>query len=336
MAIILNDFIKINTTPFDLEQSIAMHKGIKFCLDFDGLNNDIDQTEFATYLVPLDTGFQCPRTLVYNDGNKVDIYSKFGLYDYDFVNIEIPHITINKPKYNEYGVIISKYNPYFGIFNDFAKHFKYVAPDNEESIILTNKELMNFELTPFELQSTSSSSINESTLAIKSLDNKLDLEEYEEFIDAMIDDNSFLWGIKMSIEIIKNKKINEKEACDILRNNPQAVHIYNVGEVKPSNRKQNQYYCFVDYKLSDGRVFGVSYSFNFKDGKFECSTSSKLYYLMKGFLTLDTSSSIGLSFDEEDIRETLLNKVFIPSIQMATFGIKNYPYITCDEVIGYE
>ena len=192
MAIILNDFININTDVSYLAQSIDMHKGTKFCLDFDGLNNDVDQPEFATYLVPLDTSFKCPRTLVYNDGNEVDIYSKFGLYDYDFINIEIPHITINKPKYNEYGVIISKYNPYFGIFNDFAKHFKYVAQDNEESIVLTNKELMNFELTPFELKSTIIPSINESTLAIKSLDDKMDLEDYDEFIDAMIDDNSFL------------------------------------------------------------------------------------------------------------------------------------------------
>ena len=76
MAIILNDFVEIKAELYNLDQSIEMQKGTKFCLDFDGLNNDIDQTEFATYLVPLDTGFQCPRTLVYNDGNKVDICSK--------------------------------------------------------------------------------------------------------------------------------------------------------------------------------------------------------------------------------------------------------------------
>ncbi len=191
MAIILNNFININTDVLYLAQSVDMQKGTKFCLDFDGLN-DVDQTEFATYLVPLDTGFKCHRTLVYNDGNKVDIYFKFGLYDYDFINIEIPHITINKPKHNEYGVIISKYNPYFGIFNDFAKHFKYVSQDNEESLVLTNKELLNFALTPFELKLTLIPSINEDTLAIKSLDDKMDLEEYYEFIEHMIDDNSIL------------------------------------------------------------------------------------------------------------------------------------------------
>ncbi len=117
---------------------------------------------------------------------------QIGLYDYDFINIEIPHIKINKPKYNEYGVIIFRYNPYFGIFNDFAKHFKYVAPDNEESFILTNMELIKFALTPFEIKSTLIPSINECTLVIKSLDDKMGLGEYEEFIEHMIDDNSFL------------------------------------------------------------------------------------------------------------------------------------------------
>ena len=59
-------------------------------------------------------------------------------------------------------------------------------------LILTNKELMNFALTPFELKSTLIPSINEDTLVIKSLDDKMDLEEYDEFIEHMIDDNSFL------------------------------------------------------------------------------------------------------------------------------------------------
>ncbi len=192
MAIILNDFVEINTPVSDLKQSIDMQKGTKFCLDFGRLNFDFDEICFPIYLVPLDVGFQCPRTLVYNNDKEVCIHSKFGLFDYDFINIDIPHIVINESKYNDYGVIISKMNPYFGIFNEFAKHFKYVPQNNMESFVLTNKELQSFALIPFELIYITYPNNCESTFAIKNIGNQMDEEEYYEFIDEMVDDDSFL------------------------------------------------------------------------------------------------------------------------------------------------
>lgn len=137
----------------------------------------------------------------------------------------------------------------------------------------------------------------------------------------------------MAIKPIKKEKINEKEACSILMKKPQELKIFNIGNVKPSKRKQNQYYCFIDYKLGDDKTFGISYSFYLKDGEYECSSSSKLYNLMKGFLDLNPLSTVGLTFNADDIRETLLNKVFLASVKIESVGGKNYPYITCEKVI---
>ncbi len=137
----------------------------------------------------------------------------------------------------------------------------------------------------------------------------------------------------MAIEIIKKNKINEKEACKMLMENPQTLYIYNVGDVRPSTRKENQYYCYVDFRMEDGTFFGISYSFNSKNGKFECGTSSKLYALMSGFLQLNPFTSNGLSFDAHDISETLLNHEFLASVKFESIGGRNYPYITCERVI---
>ena len=44
----------------------------------------------------------------------------------------------------------------------------------------------------------------------------------------------------MAISVLK--KINEKDACSILMKEKQEVSIVNVDEIKPSTRKENQYY----------------------------------------------------------------------------------------------
>ncbi len=139
----------------------------------------------------------------------------------------------------------------------------------------------------------------------------------------------------MVIKAIKEEKISEKEACNVLMKKPQQLWIYNIGDVKPSKRREDQYYCFIDYKLDDDRIFGISYSFYLNNnGEFQCNTSSKLYNLMKGFLNLNPFSTVALTFDENDINETLLDKVFIASVKIESVGSKNYLYITCDKVIG--
>ena len=136
----------------------------------------------------------------------------------------------------------------------------------------------------------------------------------------------------MAISVLK--KITEKDACAILLNNKQELHVVNIDEIKPSTRKENQYYCYVDFEMENGTQFGASYSFYLEDGLFKCGTSSKLFYLMKGFLNLNELDCVGLTFDKADIDATLKDKKFIASAIVQSVGGKNYPYIVCEKVIG--
>ena len=135
----------------------------------------------------------------------------------------------------------------------------------------------------------------------------------------------------MAIEVLK--KITEKDACSILMKDKQQLSVVDIGEIKESTMKENQYYCYVDFEMNDGTQFGVSYSFYLQDGLFKCGTSSKLYYLLKGFLDLNPLTDVGLTFDESDIAEILENKKFIASVIVQSVGGKNYPYLVCEKVI---
>lgn len=135
----------------------------------------------------------------------------------------------------------------------------------------------------------------------------------------------------MAIEVLK--KITEKDACGILMKDKQQLSVVDIGEIKESTMKENQYYCYVDFEMNDGTQFGVSYSFYLQDGLFKCGTSSKLYYLLKGFLDLNPLTDVGLTFDESDIAEILENKKFIASVIVQSVGGKNYPYLVCEKVI---
>lgn len=136
----------------------------------------------------------------------------------------------------------------------------------------------------------------------------------------------------MAIEVLK--KITEKDACGILMKNKQELVVVNVDDIKESTRKENQYYCYVDFEMENGTQFGASYSFYLEDGLFKCGTSSKLFYLMKGFLNLNELECVGLTFKKSDISETLLNKKFLASAIVQSVGGKNYPYIVCEKVVG--
>ena len=138
----------------------------------------------------------------------------------------------------------------------------------------------------------------------------------------------------MAISVLK--KITEKDACAILLDNKQELHVVNIDKIKQSTRKENQYYCYIDFEMENGTQFGASYSFYLEDGVFKCGTSSKLYYLLKGFLDLNPLTDVGLTFDKADIDATLNNKKFIASAFVQSVGGKNYPYIVCEKVIGNE
>lgn len=135
----------------------------------------------------------------------------------------------------------------------------------------------------------------------------------------------------MAISVLK--KITENDACGILIEKKQELLVVNIDEIKKSTRKENQYYCYIDFEMEDGTRFGASYSFYLQDGLFKCGTSSKLYYLLKGFLNLNPLTDVGLTFDKSDIDDALLNKKFLASAVVQSVGGKNYPYIICEKVI---
>ena len=73
-----------------------------------------------------------------------------------------------------------------------------------------------------------------------------------------------------------NNKITEKEAMEKIYEKPTMLHVVNVGDIKKSDRYENQYYFYGDYEFEDGTKFGASYTF-YKDnnGTYKCSNSSK-------------------------------------------------------------
>jgi len=135
----------------------------------------------------------------------------------------------------------------------------------------------------------------------------------------------------MAISVLK--KITEKDACSILMKQEQELTIIGIDEIKESTRKENQCYFYIDFEMKDGTQFGASYSFYCEDGLFKCGTSSKLFYLMKGFLNLNELDCVGLTFDKSDIDNTLKDKKFVASAIVQSVGGKNYPYIICNKVI---
>ena len=70
----------------------------------------------------------------------------------------------------------------------------------------------------------------------------------------------------MAISVLK--KITEKDACSILLKKEQELTVVNIDEIKPSTRKENQYYCYIDFEMKDGTQFGASYSFYLQLSKY--------------------------------------------------------------------
>ena len=184
MSIILNNFNNVRTEASDFHDALNRQKDSRFCFDFGLLNREYDVFEFPFRLVPLDTDFKCKRTLVYDDNKEVRIWSKFGLFDGDFINMDVPHIEINEFKYTDDGVIIFKNNPYFEIVNSIAKHFNCIDENNKQSFILTNNELAKFSLIPFKLNDQYRKSFK-----VSDFENKLEYDEYDQFIEYMVNNS---------------------------------------------------------------------------------------------------------------------------------------------------
>ena len=94
MAIILDDYINIETDAHDLNDALVKQGATRFCFDFGFLNKDFERTNFPFALIPLDKSFKCKRTIAYANRKrsgikKVEINSKFGLFEDDFITMII-------------------------------------------------------------------------------------------------------------------------------------------------------------------------------------------------------------------------------------------------------
>ena len=186
VAILLDNYRFIKTNYFDLKQALTKHGASRFCFDFGFLYHDCINMYSNFALAPLNKDFACKRTLVYGDGKKISINYKFGLFDDDLINIDLPCIEINESNYKEDGVIISKWNDYFDIINSLTKHFGYVDIDNDKSFILSNCELMNFALVPFTLR------VDENDIVLENVEKEMTTNEFDAFIESFVVDDSLL------------------------------------------------------------------------------------------------------------------------------------------------
>lgn len=180
MAILLDDYTKIKTSYFDFKQALSIQGATRFCLDFGLMNHDCTKSYFNFALVPLNKDFKCERTLIYKNGKHVSINSTFGLFDDDFINIDVPHIEIKESNYKEQGIIVSNWNNYFDIINDLAKHFKIIKEDNEKSFILSNSELMKFALVPFTLK------VDGNKIVLENVEQEMATSEFDAFIESFV------------------------------------------------------------------------------------------------------------------------------------------------------
>ena len=180
MAILLDDYVSIKTSYFDFKQALTIQGATRFCLDFGLMNHDYSRTCFDFALVPLNKDFTCERTLVYENGKHISINSKFGLFDDDFINIDVPHIEINESNFKEHGIIVSNWNNYFEIINQLAKKFGMIKEDNEKSFILSNSELMNFALVPFTLK------VDGNDIVLENVEDEMATSEFDAFIESFV------------------------------------------------------------------------------------------------------------------------------------------------------
>ena len=186
VAILLDDYIDIKTSYFDFKQALTIQGATRFCFDFGLMNKYSTKAYFPFDLVPLNKEFKCERTLVYGDGKKISINSKFGLFDDDFINVDVPHIEINESNFKEHGIIVSNWNNYFDIINALAIHFRLIGDDNEKSFILSNSELMNFALVPFTLK------VDGNDIVLENVEKEMATSEFDAFIDSFVVNESLL------------------------------------------------------------------------------------------------------------------------------------------------
>lgn len=183
MAILLDFINRIKTNYTDLCNAIA-DGGLKCCLDIEQLDNSYSSNfnyglNANVKLIPLEP-FICKRTIIGNDGNKINIKTNFGIIQKDFINIDLNIVEIeHKDNYTMYGLLIPRTNDYFNIFNQLSAHFDIFNKDNEKSFILDNAELDMINHVPFTLK------YENFELNISNVETALRKQEYTDLVDEL-------------------------------------------------------------------------------------------------------------------------------------------------------
>lgn len=181
MAIVLDSCNDIKTKHSDFVDSLKkLDYGLRCCLDVDMLVYGHTPTSIGEIkLVPLED-FSCKRTIIGYDGTKIDIDSAFGLVKEDFIDIDCVEVdVVEKDKIKLTGVLISHTNDYYQIFNQLAKHFEYIASDNDNSFVLDESELSELKLVPFNLK------YENNHFVVSNVESEMSTSEYDAIVDEM-------------------------------------------------------------------------------------------------------------------------------------------------------
>lgn len=184
MAILLNFRNEIKTDYLDFCNEIKNNDGLRCCLDIQDVTNYLSHfnngLSLNVKLIPLEP-ISCKRIIVGNDGNKINVKTNFGIIQEDYIKIKLNMVEIeHKDNYTMYGLLISRTNDYFNIFNQLAIHFNiFNKNDDESSFILDNAELEQINHVPFTLN------YEDYELNISDVETALRKQEYSDLVDEL-------------------------------------------------------------------------------------------------------------------------------------------------------
>ena len=135
----------------------------------------------------------------------------------------------------------------------------------------------------------------------------------------------------MAIKVLK--KISEKDACLELEEKSEILTIKAIGKIGQSKFGEDKYYFYITYEFEDGRTLKISYLFDKKEDYYSCTSRSKLFEILKGFLEINKYECNGVDFERDDLIELLLNKRFLATAEFREIYGNSFPYIIVLDVL---
>lgn len=181
MAIILDRNNKIKTNHNDFKNALLnTENGLRCCFNIDMITYEYTPTHLdCLKLIPLED-FSCKRTIVGNNNTRINIESCFGIFQDDFITIDLKVVELEENKHLSKGLLVNKSNPYYEIINAIAKHFDFVKPDNNNSFILDESELSEIQLVPFRLRYNTGVGFN-----VGEIESEMNTSEYDAIVESM-------------------------------------------------------------------------------------------------------------------------------------------------------